>query len=144
MARLDAQRLNEIFRDAFPDHEVPRVEEVHDGDVVLSLDISPRHGRPGGTVSGPTMMTLADTAAWAAILAELGEVLLAVTTSLHIDFLRKPSLDADLLAHARLLKLGQRLGVVEVELHSRGVGQVVAKAQVTYSLPPGHGGTVER
>jgi uncharacterized protein (TIGR00369 family) len=103
--------------------------------VVVSIGVDHRHGRPGGTLSGPTMMTLADTAAWLAILAEVGPMLLAVTTSLHIDFLRKPALD-DLVARGRLLKLGSRLAVVDVELFSRGERSLAAKAQVTYSLPP--------
>ncbi len=80
------------------------------------------------------MMMLADTAAWLAIIAEVGPVLLAVTTSLHIDFLRKPQL-TDLMARARLLKLGRKLAVTDVELFSRGTTELVAKAQVTYSLP---------
>jgi len=69
------------------------------------------------------------------ILAHIGPVLLAVTTSLHIDFLRKPDV-TDLLAKARLIKLGRRLAVVDVELVSRGSHDLVAKAQVTYSIPP--------
>jgi acyl-coenzyme A thioesterase PaaI-like protein len=81
------------------------------------------------------MMALADNAAWLVILAHIGPVLLAVTTSLHIDFLRKPDV-TDLLARARLIKLGRRLAVVDVELFSRGSDELVAKAQVTYSIPP--------
>ena len=115
-------------------HRRPRVEQV-DGDTVqLCQPVSDRHGRPGGTLSGPTMMMLADTAAWMAILAQIGPVLLAVTTSLHIDFLRKPDID-DLMARATVLKLGRKLAVVDVPLFSRGHDELVAKAQVTYSLP---------
>lgn len=135
MASLDATQLQEILRSSFPDHDVPVVESVDDDAVTVGLPVSGRHSRPGGTVSGPTMMTLADTAAWVAILAQVGPQLLAVTTSLHIDFLRKPAI-SDLLARARLLKLGRALAVVEVELSSRGASDLVAKAQVTYSLPP--------
>jgi acyl-coenzyme A thioesterase PaaI-like protein len=80
------------------------------------------------------MMMLADTSAWMAILAQIGPVLLAVTTSLHIDFLRKPDI-TDLMARATVLKLGRKLAVVDVTLFSRGNDAVVAKAQVTYSLP---------
>lgn len=81
------------------------------------------------------MMTLADTAAWMAILSRIGPVVLAVTTSLHIDFLRKPSI-GDVVADAELLKLGSRLAVVNVRLYSEDTPEVVAAAQVTYSLPP--------
>lgn len=134
MATLDAQQLQAILGAAFPDAMVPRVEEVGDDNVLMCMPISNSHGRPGGTLSGPTMMALADTSAWIAILAQIGPVLLTVTTSLHIDFLRKPKLD-DLMAKARVLKLGRKLAVVDVELFSRGSTELVAKAQVTYSLP---------
>lgn len=80
-------------------------------------------------------MSLADTGAWMAILSRIGPVVLAVTTSLHIDFLRKPEL-SDLVADAHILKLGSRLAVVDVTLHSLDSTDVVAKAQVTYSIPP--------
>lgn len=134
MAVLDAHELQDIMVAAFPGNEVPVVESVDDEFVVLSMPVDDRHGRPGGTLSGPTMMTLADTAAWMAILAQIGPVLLAVTTSLHIDFLRKPEV-RDLMARARVLKLGRKLAVVDVEIFSRGATPLVAKAQVTYSLP---------
>jgi acyl-coenzyme A thioesterase PaaI-like protein len=80
-------------------------------------------------------MTLADCTAWLAILAQIGPVALAVTTSLHIDFLRKPPI-ADVWARGRLLKLGARLAVVDVELGSVALEEPAAKAQVTYSIPP--------
>jgi uncharacterized protein (TIGR00369 family) len=136
VATLDAAALQQILVTAFPDRDVPVVESAEDDLVVVALPVTERHGRPGGTLSGPAMMTLADTAAWLAILARVGPQLLAVTTSLHIDFLRKPTL-TDLVARGRLLKLGRSLAVVDVELFSRGETSLVAKAQVTYSLPPG-------
>ncbi len=134
MTLLGASELQEILSAAFPDFDVPRVEEVTQHGVVVSQSLASRHGRPGGTVSGPTMMALADTAAWMAILAQIGPVLLAVTTSLHIDFLRKPDI-TDLVAKATVLKLGRSLAVVDVSLFSRNRDDIVAKAQVTYSIP---------
>ncbi|MFZ1063256.1 MAG: PaaI family thioesterase [Acidimicrobiales bacterium] len=131
---LDAAQLQEVLSASFPGSDVPRVDDVAGDTVVVSLRVDQRHGRPGGTLSGPTMMMLADTAAWIAIMARVGPVLLAVTTSLHIDFLRKPDV-ADLVARATLLKLGRRLAVVDVSLFSRGRDQLVAKAQVTYAIP---------
>ena len=86
-------------------------------------------------MSGPSLMALADTAAWLVIVAQIGPVALAVTTSLHIDFLRKPDL-VDLVAVGNLLKLGKRLGVADVAMYSVGKEELVAKAQVTYSIPP--------
>ncbi|HEY5120615.1 MAG TPA: PaaI family thioesterase [Acidimicrobiales bacterium] len=134
MALLSVEELQAILTESFPDSDVPQVEAVDVDTVTICQPITDRHGRPGGTLSGPTMMLLADTAAWMAILAQIGPVLLAVTTSLHIDFLRKPQL-SDLMARGRVLKLGRKLAVVEVELFSRGSRELVAKAQVTYSLP---------
>jgi len=132
--RLGVNELRAILADAFPDVEVPHVEEVTDESVVVSYAVTDRHGRPGGTLSGPVMMSLADTSAWVAIMSQVGPVVLAVTTSLHIDFLRRPQL-TDLMARTRMLKLGRRLAVVDVDLYSRGETELVAKAQVTYSIP---------
>ncbi len=93
--------------------------------------------RPGGTISGPTMMALADTAMYVALLASIGPVALAVTTSLNINFLQKPD-QKDLIAQCRLLKLGKRLAVGDVSLHSEGHEELVAHATSTYSIPPRH------
>ncbi len=94
------------------------------------------HLRPGGTVSGPTMMGLADVALYVAILGEIGIVPLAVTTSLSINFLRKPVADRDIVAECKLLKLGKTLAVGEVSIYSEGSTDVVAHAVATYSIPP--------
>jgi uncharacterized protein (TIGR00369 family) len=132
---LSVGELQQIVVDAFPDYDLPTVESLDGDTLVLALSTSARHTRPGGTLSGPTMMALADNAAWLVILAHIGPVLLAVTTSLHIDFLRKPDV-TDLLARAKLIKLGSRLAIVDVDLYSRGSTDLVAKASVTYSIPP--------
>ena len=92
--------------------------------------------RPGGTVSGPTQMGLADGAAYALILAHIGPVALAVTSSLNIAFLRKPQ-PADLVADATFLKLGRKLAVVDVRLRSEGSDDPIAQATVTYAIPSG-------
>jgi uncharacterized protein (TIGR00369 family) len=91
--------------------------------------------RPGGTISGPTMMALADFAMYVAILAAIGPVPLAVTINLNINFLRKP-LQRDLVAEARLLKLGKRLATGEVVIYCAGLDEPVAHAISTYSIPP--------
>lgn len=93
--------------------------------------------RPGGTVSGPSLMALADTAMWVAVLAMIGPVALSVTQHLAIDFLRKPSL-VDVVADARIHRLGSRLAVGDVLMYSDGDGDddgPVARATVTYSIP---------
>ena len=135
MPLLGVDELQSILTNAIPEFDVPHVEEVTDESVIVSYAVTDRHGRPGGTLSGPVMMSLADTSAWVAIMSQIGPVVLAVTTSLHIDFLRKPQL-TDLMARTRMLKLGRRLAVVDVDLYSRGEAELVAKAQVTYSIPP--------
>jgi uncharacterized protein (TIGR00369 family) len=91
--------------------------------------------RPGGTISGPILMGLADLAMYAIVLAAIGRVELAVTTSLTINFLRKPP-PADVVAKARLLKLGKRLAVGEVALYSAGDPEMIAHVTATYSIPP--------
>lgn len=138
MLVLSIEELQKIVSDAFPDYDVPRIEELSENLLLMSQSVGTKNSRPGGTLSGPTMMALADNSAWLVILAHIGPVLLAVTTSLHIDFLRKPEL-TDLMARAKLIKLGRRLAVVDVELFSRGSSDLVAKAQVTYSIPPREG-----
>jgi uncharacterized protein (TIGR00369 family) len=90
--------------------------------------------RPGGTISGPTMMALADFAMYVAVLASIGPVPLAVTTNLNINFLRKPG-EVDLLAEAKLMKLGKRLAVGEVGIRSDGEADLVAHVTSTYSIP---------
>jgi uncharacterized protein (TIGR00369 family) len=97
--------------------------------------------RPGGTISGPTMMALADFAMYCAVLAAIGPVPLAVTINLSINFLRRPA-SRDLVAEARLLKLGKRLGVGEVTIFSEGVDEAVAHVTATYSIPPANALTV--
>jgi uncharacterized protein (TIGR00369 family) len=100
-----------------------------------------RSVRPGGTISGPTMMALADFAMYVAVLAAIGPVPLAVTINLNINFLRKAA-PRDLLAEARLLKLGKRLATGEVTICSQGETEPVAHVTSTYSIPPGDNETV--
>jgi len=93
--------------------------------------------RPGGTVSGPVMMTTADVALYVAILGEIGIVPLAVTTNLSINFLRKPSAERDIIGESTLIKLGRTLAVGEVTLYSEGNPDPVAHVVGTYAIPPG-------
>jgi uncharacterized protein (TIGR00369 family) len=100
----------------------------------VRMDYHERHIRPGGTLSGPSMMALADVAIYLAILAHIGPVALAVTTNLSFNFLRKPD-QKGLVAECRLLKLGRRLAVGEVSIYSEGGTEVVCHATGTYSIP---------
>jgi uncharacterized protein (TIGR00369 family) len=110
------------------------IEDVTDQTLRLRVPYRDAYLRPGGTLSGPTLMTAADTAVYFLLLANLGPVALAVTTSLDIHFLRRPAA-RDLLADARLLKLGKRLAVGDVLLRIDGEPEPVAQANVTYSIP---------
>ena len=133
---MTVTELQTMLDGSFPGTTLPyTVESITTTTARLRQRIGQHDSRPGGTVSGPTLMTLADLGAWMVIVGQIGPVALSVTTSLHIDFLRKPEL-VDVLADATLLKLGKRLGVAEVALYSDGSDAMVAKAQVTYSIPP--------
>ncbi len=110
-------------------------EHIGYGEARVRLPFDEAHIRPGGTISGPAMMALADFAMYAAVLGMIGPVELAVTTSFNINFLRKPG-TADIVAVARILKLGKRLAVGEVTLCSDGEAEPVAHVTATYSIPP--------
>jgi uncharacterized protein (TIGR00369 family) len=133
---MTINELQDMLDGSFPGVTLPyTVDSLTTTAARLRQHVGISHSRPGGTVSGPALMALADCAAWAVILGRIGPVALSVTTSLHIDFLRKPDL-VDLVAEATLLKLGKRLAVADVAIYSDGSDEVVAKAQVTYSIPP--------
>jgi uncharacterized protein (TIGR00369 family) len=99
------------------------------------MTADPRNMRPGGTIAGPAMFTLADFSIYVAVIATLGEAgFEAVTSNLNINFLAKPAA-TDMTAVVKLLRLGRRLAVGEVELYSEGVTDMVAHATATYALP---------
>ena len=112
------------------------VLEVGDAGATVSHVVGPAELRPGGTVSGPVLMATADVALYAAILGEIGIVPLTVTTSLNINFLRKPVATAAIIGVCKLIKLGRTLAVGEVSLYSEGRSELVAHAVGTYSIPP--------
>jgi uncharacterized protein (TIGR00369 family) len=112
------------------------IEEAAPMRVRVRMPVAERHLRPGGTVSGPALFALADVSIYLAVLAMIGPVALAVTTNCSIDFMRKPAAGADLLAEARLLKLGRTLAVGDVLIFSEGGADPVARATLTYSIPP--------
>lgn len=112
------------------------VEEVGGRSATVSHQIGIDELRPGGTVSGPVLMTVADVALYVAILGEIGIVPLAVTTSLTINFLRKPSSSASIVGVCKLIKVGKLLAIGEVSLYSRGSDELVAHVVGTYAIPP--------
>jgi uncharacterized protein (TIGR00369 family) len=135
LPRLTAEEIQDFLKNSFSQTSAI-VDAIGNRTATVRLKIDEQHLRPGGTVSGPTLMALADTATYVVILAEIGIVPLAVTTNLNISFMRKPAADRDLIATAMLLKLGQRLAVAEVKLYSEGSEDVLAHATLTYSIPP--------
>ncbi|WP_040440082.1 PaaI family thioesterase [Roseibium aggregatum] len=129
------EMLDREFPQIHAGGRVYAIDSVSPGEAVVRLSANELHLRPGGTVSGPAMMALADLAAYVVILAHIGPVALAVTTNLNINFLRKPDA-GDLLATCRLLKLGKRLAVVDCAIAGEGQEELVAHATATYSVPP--------
>ena len=136
--KMDRDDLTGFMSDHFPqvagDYSIEKVTK----DVLsVRLHISDRNLRPGGTVSGPSMFSLADVAIYLSVQSRIGPVALAVTTNCSIDFLSRPRADRDLIGEARLLKLGRSLAVGDVLVFSEGDGAPVARATLTYSIPPG-------
>lgn len=115
------------------------VREVGNGGATVAHEIGHGELRPGGTVSGPVLMSIADVALYVAILGEIGIVPMAVTTSLTINFLRRPSADRSIVGVCRLIKVGRSLVVGEVYLYSEGSSEAVAHVVGTYSIPPCQG-----
>lgn len=136
---LSADEIEKLLAVEFPQAFFPgsglSLEQVEFGACRVRQAYLPQHLRPGGTISGPTMMALADFAMYVAVFSAAGRVPLAVTTNLNINFLRKPA-QADLTADARLLKHGKRLVVGEVTIRSAGEDEPVAHVTSTYSIPP--------
>jgi uncharacterized protein (TIGR00369 family) len=138
-ARLDARRIAELVDARFPQiHSGGRnllIEEVGPGRARVRMVADPRNTRPGGTISGPAMFALADFSVYVAIIASLGEPGFdAVTSSLNVNFLTRPAPN-DMTALAKLIRLGRRSAVGEVELYSEGVADMVAHATANYALP---------
>ena len=126
----------------FLDREFPqvtgdfRIEEVGEMRARVRLNVEERHLRPGGTISGPSIFALADVAIYITLLGMIGREALTVTTNCSIDFMRKPAANTDLIAECRLLKLGRTLAVGDVLIYSDGMSDPVARASLTYAIPP--------
>ena len=129
------EEINDFLQQAFPQAPVV-VDSVEKMKSVVRFRVSERSLRPGGSVSGPVIMTLADTALYVAILGTIGIVPMAVTTNLNINFLRMPSAGIDLLGYCTLIKVGSKLAIGEVFIYSENEDEPVAHATGTYSIPP--------
>jgi len=134
--KMNRDALQAFLKDHFP--QVSRdfdVEAVSPNNATVRMAVGEANLRPGGTVSGPSMFALADVSIYLAILAMIGPKALAVTTNCSIDFMRKPEAGRDLIAQARVLKLGKALAVGDVLIFSDGLDLPVARAGLTYSIP---------
>lgn len=135
--RLDPPGVNALLARAFPEaaaEHMPQVTKVASGRVEVVRAYGGGMLRPGGVISGPNLMSLADVAAYALVLAHVGEQLMAVTSSLTINFLRGAA-PGDLHADAELLRLGRRIAVCDVRLWTEAPDRLAAQANVTYALP---------
>jgi len=137
MTVMSPAMLQEFMGQQFPEieHMGFEVVSVDASSIVMEMQTKPKDLRPGGTVSGPTLMSLADVTMYLLLLAQIGPVALAVTTNLNINFLRKPK-SGKLRAEGRLLKLGKLLATGDVSIYSDGDEKPVAHATLTYAIPP--------
>lgn len=126
--------ITQFLASAFPQSKCV-VVDVGNASATVSHTVGVDELRPGGTVAGPVLMTVADVALYVAILGEIGIVPLTVTTSLNINFLRKPAADKSIIGVCKLIKVGKTLAVGEVSLYSEGNPQPVAHAVGTYAIP---------
>lgn len=132
---LGLEELREFLSEVFPQIEGEfLIEDIGPMRALARLPVADKHLRPGGTVSGPSMMALVDLVFYAAVLAQVGREPLTVTSNLNINFLRKPPL-ADLYAEARILKLGRRLVTGDAIVFGRADGpeRPLAHASLTYA-----------
>lgn len=135
MSGATKDQIRAFLNTAFPQHCL-KIDRVGEREAVVRKSVEATNLRPGNTVAGPFMMGLADEAMYVAILAEIGIVPLAVTTSLTINFLSRPRADVDMVATCRLIKVGQKLVVGEVTLNCDGEVEPVAHVVATYAIPP--------
>lgn len=134
-SKVTAEELNTFFAEAFPDHDKSfEVTQVSDGEAFLRLNYSEKFLRPGNVISGPTQMALADSAAYVAIFTRLGITPFAVTTNLNINFLNACKA-GDIIARAKLIKLGKRLAISEVDIREVNMSHPASLSIVTYALP---------
>ena len=135
--KMTAGEIADYLDEVFPQVDGQfTIEELGEMRVRVRLNVSEAHLRPGGTVSGPSVFALADVSVYIAILGMIGPKGMTVTTNCSIDFMRKPAANTDLIAECRLLKLGRVLAVGEVLIFSDGGVDPVARASLTYSIPP--------
>lgn len=133
---LDAAAIERIIHEGVPEAGMRGliIEALTNDGAIARYRYEPSSLRPGGTISGPTIVTLADAAMYAAVLGRLGDVRMAATSELSARFLRRPR-PADLVARAEIVRLGRRQAVIEVRVFVDGDPEPVALVIGTYALP---------
>jgi uncharacterized protein (TIGR00369 family) len=135
MTKLSAEEANAFLTSAFSGHGARSVvTRMSEGRAVVRLDADATHLRPGDYISGPTQMSLVDTAAYMVVMSEIGLAPMAVTSQLNISFLR-PCIGRVVVADGRMMKRGQTLAVIEVDVRIEGAEKPASHAIVTYALP---------
>lgn len=134
MPKMTVAEIEALMDTGFPDwRRFSQIEGLTENDITLRMPFRKDLMRAGGTISGPALMALADTAAYFVTLAHAGpQVASAATANLDIHFLARPK-PADITATATMLRLGRRLAVTKVDLYSDA--ELVAHSTVTYALP---------
>ncbi|MET0169324.1 MAG: PaaI family thioesterase [Aliihoeflea sp.] len=136
---MDAAEINTFLKQVYPqlndDYAAYEATEIFPGGCVVRLNADKRHLRPGNTISGPSLFTLADIGGYVCVLSHAGPDALSVTTNLNINFMRKAEA-GPVEGHCRILKLGRSLMVFDIEMLSGADRHVVAHATGTYSIPP--------
>ena len=137
LLKMSANEIMSLLNKTFPQQaKFFEIDELTVESLIVRHKIDESHLRPGGTISGPTMFSLADISLYILTMSRIGPAFLAVTTNCSMDFMRKPKAGLDLLAKTRLLKLGKNLCVGDVLIFSEGLEKPVARASMTYSIPP--------
>ena len=136
-SKISAEEMNAFFLSAFDGGDktmMPAITHASEGRVIMELSITKAMLRPGGTVSGPTQMAVADHAAYAVIFTHHGVTAMALTTNLNIDFLRAPKGNV-MVIDAKTIKMGRTLAVISVEMTMKGSPKLTSRATVTYAMP---------
>ena len=135
---MTADEVNQFLDSVYPqlndEFSAYKIEDVRPGEVTVRLNADERHLRPGGTVSGPSLFTLADIGGYACALSHVGPEALSVTTNLNINFMRKAP-PGPIVGHCRILKLGRSLMVFDIEMRAGPDNHIAAQATGTYSIP---------
>jgi uncharacterized protein (TIGR00369 family) len=136
---MTAAEVNALMATVYPqlNDQFTSYEALHvfPGGCTVRLNADERHLRPGGTVSGPSLFTLADIGGYVCVLSHAGPDALSVTTNLNINFVRKAEAGA-IDGHCRILKLGKNLMMFDIDIVAGPEGHSVAHATGTYSIPP--------